>query len=95
MPHDLIFLTLEGVPFLGTFDRCYNPPHGTMIAARRIPNNICVNELRSEPKVDYTHLFTTQKAWMHCLPRGDPRTLCASGIRLLATCWTFFVITPR
>ena len=72
MPHDLIYLTLRRVQsqfqreeeyfaFLGTFDRCYNPIHGTVTAARHISDNICVNELRNEPEVACKHLFTTEK----------------------------------
>ena len=36
-------------------------PHSTVIAARHISNNICVNELKSKPEVDCTNLFTTEK----------------------------------
>ena len=39
-------------------------PHSTVIAARHISDNICVNELRNEPEVACTHLFTTEKAGM-------------------------------
>ena len=46
--------------FLGTFDHCYNPTQHSNI----ISNNICVNKLRNEPEVDYTHLVTTEKACM-------------------------------
>ena len=39
-------------------------PHSTVISARNISNNICVNELTNEPEVDCTNIFTTEKAGM-------------------------------
>ena len=53
----------EYFPFLGAFDRCYNPAQHND-RHEDISTNICVNELRNKPEVECTHLFTTGKAWM-------------------------------
>ena len=72
-PRQDIFLTLGGVESQYSNARkngllfwvpsiVVTTPHSTVITARHIYNNICVNELRNEPEVEYTHLLTTEKA---------------------------------
>ena len=78
MPHELISFALGGVQSQYSKVRknvllflvpsiVVTSPHSTVIAARHISNNICVNELRYESKVDCTHLRTTEKAWRGCI----------------------------
>ena len=65
MPHDLIFLTLGRVQSQFQREEEYllfwvpsilvTTPHSTVIAARHISDNICVNELRNALEVACTN----------------------------------------